>query len=380
MKMVVLDLIKSSLRLIRVIGEGEEPNAAMASDAMATLRMMLDEWYNEDLMLYRVQYDAFPLVANQTSYTIGEQITTSATAMPSNGKFLYGQSSGAKAAITGASGSNYTIILDGSTTFISGEVVIEWATASAQGTSKTAAIVTGGNLSTSLLLVVSKSLFPIGSYVVGTTSGTVGRVYEADTDGNWNLEWVSGTAFTVGEQIQEYATAAARGAGTGVALIAACANRFVHRPDKIEYIFVTLNGVDYPVKGIEFDEYFGIARKTITSNLPLYYYYDQTFPNGTLYIYPVSSAANNITIGARHHFDEATKLSDPIHYPHGYEQAIRYNLSVELAPEYGKDAGPIMARAFSTKGNIKSANIRPLYNSVDRELRRRVQKYNIYIG
>ena len=44
--MTVQDLIKSTLRLIGAIGQGEEPTTAELTDAMTALNLMLDSWQN----------------------------------------------------------------------------------------------------------------------------------------------------------------------------------------------------------------------------------------------------------------------------------------------------------------------------------------------
>lgn len=69
--MTVRDLIKGSLRSLGVLASGEEPSAAEAQDALASLNSLLGSWRNERLMAYAVLPHSFDFVAGQKSYLIG---------------------------------------------------------------------------------------------------------------------------------------------------------------------------------------------------------------------------------------------------------------------------------------------------------------------
>lgn len=68
--MTVLDLIKSSLRLINALASGEVPGAAMQQDAKDALNMMLDTWQNEGFLTLQEE-QSFAVVAGTGSYSIG---------------------------------------------------------------------------------------------------------------------------------------------------------------------------------------------------------------------------------------------------------------------------------------------------------------------
>lgn len=69
--MTVLDLIKSSLRLISAIASGETPDAAMTDDARVSLNTLLNSWQNEGL-LSLLEEQSFAVVAGTASYVIGD--------------------------------------------------------------------------------------------------------------------------------------------------------------------------------------------------------------------------------------------------------------------------------------------------------------------
>ena len=65
------DLIKGSLRLIGALGTGETPAAEDSNEALLALNQMLDSWSTENLVIPNQVREVFPLVADQSSYTMG---------------------------------------------------------------------------------------------------------------------------------------------------------------------------------------------------------------------------------------------------------------------------------------------------------------------
>ena len=68
--MTVLDLIKSSLRLINALASGETPDANSANDARTALNVMLDSWHNEGLLTL-MEEQSFSVVSGTSVYSIG---------------------------------------------------------------------------------------------------------------------------------------------------------------------------------------------------------------------------------------------------------------------------------------------------------------------
>lgn len=68
---IVLDLIKSSLRLARVLAAGETPNADEANDSLLVLNDMLEDWSTERLAVWGAANETFTTVGGQATYTIG---------------------------------------------------------------------------------------------------------------------------------------------------------------------------------------------------------------------------------------------------------------------------------------------------------------------
>ena len=67
-----VDLIKRSLTMLGVFGEGETLDAFRAEQAKTTLNYLLERWNMENISVYCHETTSFPLVVGQSSYTIGE--------------------------------------------------------------------------------------------------------------------------------------------------------------------------------------------------------------------------------------------------------------------------------------------------------------------
>jgi hypothetical protein len=66
------EIIARSLRLINVLGSGEQPTGPEAQDALVTLNQMLDSWSTQRMEIFTVQrLGPFPLISGQQAYTVG---------------------------------------------------------------------------------------------------------------------------------------------------------------------------------------------------------------------------------------------------------------------------------------------------------------------
>ena len=65
------DIISRALKDIGALEAGETPTADAAQDAFDMLNDLVDQWSNEEMMVYYKNEIVFPIVAGQTQYTIG---------------------------------------------------------------------------------------------------------------------------------------------------------------------------------------------------------------------------------------------------------------------------------------------------------------------
>ena len=66
-----MDIISRALKDIGSLEAGETPTADAAKDAFDMLNDLIDQWSNEDMMVFYKTEIIFPIVAGQTQYTIG---------------------------------------------------------------------------------------------------------------------------------------------------------------------------------------------------------------------------------------------------------------------------------------------------------------------
>lgn len=69
--MKALDLITSVFKAINVLGAGETPAASESADALVELNAMLDLWSTDRLFVLSILSQLFPLVTTQAAYQIG---------------------------------------------------------------------------------------------------------------------------------------------------------------------------------------------------------------------------------------------------------------------------------------------------------------------
>lgn len=83
--------------------------------------------------------------------------------------------------------------------------------------------------------------------------------------------------------------------------------------------------------------------------------YNNAFPVGGIRIWRVPSTTYELHMISEKPLEKFT-LDTNISLPEGWERALRYNLALEMASEYGQDVLPAVVRiADESKGNIKRA-------------------------
>ena len=140
-------------------------------------------------------------------------------------------------------------------------------------------------------------------------------------------------------------------------------------------------GISYGIKIINQQQYDGIAVKTVRSTYPQVLWINMSYPDIDMYIYPVP------TRDLEWHFISVEELSRPatlattLSFPPGYLRAFRYNLAVELAPEFGVEPSPTVVRiAMTSKRNLKRINNPDDLMALPYTIVGTRQRYNIYAG
>lgn len=106
------------------------------------------------------------------------------------------------------------------------------------------------------------------------------------------------------------------------------------RPIKIESATATRGGIEYPVAVIDVDQWDAISYKSATGSIPECIYYDGAYPDGLVYLYPVTTGATlNIRVTSS---VKVLAAYDDLDLPEGYEDALMLALAVRMCPSYGR--------------------------------------------
>lgn len=139
--------------------------------------------------------------------------------------------------------------------------------------------------------------------------------------------------------------------------------------------------VAYGIKFINQLQYNNIAVKTVTSTYPQVMFVNNTFPNITLSVYPVPNRQLEFHFVSVQRLDNPVTLETQLEFPPGYLRAFRYNLAMELAPEFGVEPASNVRRiAMYSKRDLKRINNPRDVMAMPYSIIARRNRYNIYAG
>jgi hypothetical protein len=302
--MTPYDTISRALKDIGALEAGETPTADAAIDAFDMLNDLIDQWSNEDMMVFNVTEIIFPVIAGQTQYTIGPVASTA--------NFI-------GASFTGSiTGDVLTV-----TTIASGAV--------AQGQT-----LSGTGITT-------------GTKIVGFLTGAGGNVNE---QGTYKLNISQTAALTT---ITAYYEKPLQ-----------INSAFVRINTNSNGQPIINGGLDYPVAVLPLQSYEMIGLKTLSGPWPKAIYYNPNSDTGNLFVWP-NPSQGEMHLFANTIFSRYGTLYDNVVLPQGYSMALRWCLAERLMPMYGKantvQIQMINAYAAQAKATIKRNNMSPLQMS-----------------
>jgi len=296
-----IDIISRALKDIGALEAGENPTPEAAQDAFDMLNDIVDQWSNEDQMVFYKNEIVFPITAGQTQYTIGP-----------------GGQIGA--VVTGyISGTTLTIIGITSGAVSTGQTL--------KGTG-----ITAGTTITQMLTGAGNNVNEAGTYTVNIsqTAGTLG------------------SPITINLYYQRPLT---------------INSAFVRINTNSNGMPVLNGGLDYPVAILNVEDYEMIGLKTLNGPWPKALYYQPAETLGNIYVWP-NPAQGEMHIFADNIFSRFTTLYDSIILPQGYSMALRWCLAERLLPMYGKvnqvSNALIQGYAAQAKSTLKRTNMRPV--------------------
>lgn len=113
------------------------------------------------------------------------------------------------------------------------------------------------------------------------------------------------------------------------------------RPTALYVVTYTYGGIDYNVKVIDYADYQKIGLKTVSGTIPDFVALKHDNPLSTIYLYPIPTTGTLTLDNIRPATD--LTLVDDLPYPPEWIRALKFNLAVEIAPEYGLTVAPELA-------------------------------------
>ena len=298
-----IDIISRALKDIGALEAGETPTPEAAQDAFDMLNDLVDQWSNEDMMVYNTTEIIFPLISGQVQYTIGPT--------PSTANYV---------------GSMFT----GS---ITGKIL-------------TVSAITSGAVAQGQTLK-GAGILP-GTKIVQFLTGAGGNVNEV---GTYELN-ISYPAPITSESITAYYQKPLF-----------IDQAYVRVNTQSNGQPVLNGGLDYQVAVIALENYNQIGLKTLNGPWPKALYYNPNAESGNIFVWP-NPAQGEMHIFSSTIFSNYESLNDDIVLPQGYSMALRWNLAERLMPMYGKSSATqismINAYSAQSKSTIKRNNMRPI--------------------
>lgn len=129
------------------------------------------------------------------------------------------------------------------------------------------------------------------------------------------------------------------------------------------------------------DQYNAIIVPNTTTTISTAAYISDDFPLRQVSMWPVPTVNYDINLFTWALIDGFVAITDDINLPPGYERMLRFNLALELAPEYGLTPSQVVAGgAVDAKSAVKRNNIKPLYMACDPGVTRRTTAWNWLTG
>ena len=301
-----IDIISRALKDIGALESGEVPSADSAQDAFDMMNDLIDQWSNEDMMVFNITEIVFPVISGQVQYTIGPNHTTP--------NFI---------------GANFIGSITGNVLTVTGI--------------NSGAVAQGQTLQGSGIVD--------GTRILQNLTGAGGNVNE---EGTYLLNITYPTP-VASQNIQAYYQ---KPLGIDYAYVRINTNSN-GQP-------VVNGGLDYQIAILALDDYNSIGLKTLSGPWPKALYYNPNEDSGNVFLWP-NPSQGEVHMFVQTLFRNYASINDDIVLPQGYSMALRWCLAERLMPMNGK-ASPtqiamINAYAAQAKATLKRTNMKPMQSA-----------------
>lgn len=296
-----IDIVSRALKDIGALEAGEAPTADAAQDAFEMMNDLIDQWSNENMMVFNVTEIIFPVISGQTQYTIGPN--------PSTQNFI---------------GAQFTGSISGDVLTVTG---IDYG-AVAQGQTLSGTGITAGTKITQFLTGAGGNVNETGTYKINipqtVASTTITAYYQKPL--SIDSAFVRINTTSNGQPILN-------------------------------------GGLDYQISVLSLQEYELIGLKTLNGPWPKAIYFNPGEESGNLFVWP-NPSQGEMHLFANTLFSRYETLYDDVVLPQGYSMALRWCLAERLMPMYGKNSpaqiAMINAYASQAKATLKRTNMSSL--------------------
>jgi len=298
---VPYDIVSRALKDIGALEAGETPTPDAAKDAFDMMNDMIDQWSNENMMVFNVTEIICPVIAGQTQYTIGPN--------PSTQNFI-------GASFIGSIAGNILTV-----TGINSGAIAQGQTLSGTG-------ITAGTKITQTLTGAGGNVNYVGTYELNISQTVASTTITAYYQKPLNID-----------------------------------SAFVRVNTTSNGQPITGGGLDYPMSILALQDYEMIGLKTLNGPWPKALYFNPNSDSGNLFIWP-SPSQGELHLFANTLFSRYESMYEDLFLPQGYSMALRWCLAERLMPMYGK-ASPtqitmIQTFAGQAKATLKRTNMSPL--------------------
>lgn len=141
------------------------------------------------------------------------------------------------------------------------------------------------------------------------------------------------------------------------------------------------NTFEIPMEILNLDQWEMITVKNTQSSIPRKMYAPGDFPLDTVNLWPVPNSAYNLILYGWKPLTLFATINDTVSLPPGYSRALRFNLALEIAPEYGKQPDQaVITLAMDAKANIKRMNVTPNLLATDTAISSKSSTFNWLTG
>lgn len=137
------------------------------------------------------------------------------------------------------------------------------------------------------------------------------------------------------------------------------------RPVSVDYVSVLNRTVsppfEIPLDALSQQSYAAVTLKTLTANFPFQYFWNPTFPNGSIFFWPTPTDSSNYqaVLYTPSQLSTFASLNTSTTMAPGYYRMLYYNLAVELQPFSGAPGIPAAVAMAAEKSllDIKRVNL-----------------------